>query len=163
MQNLDILLAFDASKIPDMINGWLSVFPPGVAKWLTAILIFIVGGFIAKSLGKLTSKALGKTDLDNKLVSKLGGENLGIEKLLGSIVYGVLMLYVIAIALDAAGLQSVTEPITDMLSKILGYIPNVLGAGVILFIGFLIAKIVRQLLEGAMEAGRVDQRLKRPG
>lgn len=152
-----------ASDIPDTIKEWLSIFPEGIAKWITAILIFIIGSIVAKSLGKLTTRGLEKTDVDNKIVARLGGDSLGIEKLVGKLVYGLIMLFVIVTALDAAEIRGVTEPITDMLSKVLSYIPNVIGAAVILFVGFLIAKIVRQLLEGAMVAARVDQRLKSEG
>lgn len=153
------IIAAQASDIPDTIKEWLSIFPEGVAKWIAAILIFIVGSFIAKALGKLTQRGAEKTSLDNKIVSRIGGDSIGIEKLLGKIVYGLVMLFVIAIALQAAELEGVTEPITNMLSSILAYIPRIFGAAAILFIGYMLAKIVRQLLEGAMVAARVDQRL----
>jgi hypothetical protein len=57
----------------------------------------------------------------------------------------VLFLFLPAI-LGALQMPGLLEPIQGMFEKALGYLPNLLGAGIILAIGFLIAKIIRQVV-----------------
>lgn len=57
----------------------------------------------------------------------------------------VLFLFLPAI-LGALQMPGLLEPIQGMFEKALGYLPNLLGAGLILAVGFLVAKIIRQVI-----------------
>ena len=49
------------------------------------------------------------------------------------------------------------EPIQSMFEKALGYLPNIIGAGVILAIGLLVAKIIRQVITNLTASFGVDR------
>ena len=57
----------------------------------------------------------------------------------------MLFLFLPAI-LGALQMPGLMEPIQGMFEKALGYLPNLIGAGLILAIGLFIAKIIRQVI-----------------
>lgn len=150
--------ASNFAQISESIQGWFQVFG-GAGKYILALVIFLIGKFIAKGIGSLTSKALGKTELDNKLAKYVGSEGSSVEKTIGGIVHGFVLLFVLLFALDIAGLDQVTQPLREMFGKILNFLPNIIGAAVILFVGIFLAKIVRQLVVSCCNAARLDARL----
>jgi len=73
---------------------------------------------------------------------KQGGlEHTAID-ILGILVYWVLMLIVILIALNGMGLQTAS----DLLNKIILYIPNVIVAVFVLIIGLFLARLLEGIL-----------------
>jgi hypothetical protein len=50
----------------------------------------------------------------------------------------------------------IAGPVREMLTKILGYLPVLLGALIILIVGWLIAKAIKRLIEVALKAIRFD-------
>jgi len=56
-----------------------------------------------------------------------------------------------------SNLQSlIVAPVQEMLTKILGYLPTLFGALVILIVGWLVARIIKRLLEALLKAVRFD-------
>src|SRR5262249_60436423 len=50
-------------------------------------------------------------------------------------------------------------PLTDRVSGFLRYLPSVVGAVLIFFIGFVLATIVRRMVEATVQAVELDRRL----
>jgi hypothetical protein len=50
----------------------------------------------------------------------------------------------------------IVAPVQEMLTKILAYLPNLLGALVILIVGWIVAKAIKRLIEGVLKAIRFD-------
>ena len=48
--------------------------------------------------------------------------------------------------LSTLGLDGVLDPIKNLLNEILGFLPNIIAAGVIGFVGYIIAKVVSSLI-----------------
>ncbi|NNG12179.1 MAG: mechanosensitive ion channel, partial [Halobacteria archaeon] len=69
----------------------------------------------------------------------------------------VLTIFVLMAVLQHFGLTDVLEPLKDMVSKFMTAIPNIIGAGVIGYAGWVIAKIVSQL--AGVGLGKVDEQL----
>ena len=55
------------------------------------------------------------------------------------------------------------EPIREMLTKIIGYLPTLLGALIILIVGWLVAKTIRGLVSRLLKAARFDQLADKAG
>lgn len=144
------------------VQGGVDTLGP-VGPFILAILVFIVGRIVASMLRGLVTKALSKTDIDNKL-SSLVGHGSGAEKGIGNFVYYILLLFVVIIALGVAKLDKVSGPLQDMLSQFLNFIPNVLGAAVLLYFVLMVAKIVKNLTAGLLNGAKLDERLgAKPG
>jgi len=50
----------------------------------------------------------------------------------------------------------IADPIRQMLSRIMAYLPTLLGALVILIVGWIVAKVIRWIVDGVLKAVRLD-------
>jgi len=120
------------------LNGKISTL-------LAAIAILIIGSIVAKFLKKIIHRGLKKTNWDNKILGdKAGG--MDISRFIASFIYFIIMLFVILLVLDTLGMESVLDPIKNMLNEFLGFLPNLVAAGLIAFIGFILAKVISNLI-----------------
>jgi len=113
---------------------------PGV---LGAIVVLIIGFFVAGIIRRLVQRLMAKTTIDDKIGARLNS-SVNIGKFVAKLCYYLVIIYTLLIALNILGVQSVLEPLQDMMSKFVGFLPNIVGAGVIGFAGYMIASIVSE-------------------
>lgn len=111
---------------------------------LAALLILLIGWLIARGIKALIVKLLQKTQWDEKV---FGRSNVGDTNVfLANIVYYLLMIIVILAVLEVLGINEALAPLGNMLNEFLLFIPNLIGAILIGFIGYLLAKFVSNLI-----------------
>ncbi len=152
------VLANSLAGLWEAIPNTLSALGP-VGSAIAAVVVFLIGKSIVKGISKLVEKGLGKTSLDDKLCNLIGAESGSSEKMIGSFVYGLLLLFVIILALNIAGLTQVLAPLQNLLDQVLGAIPKILVAGIVIYLGVILAKIVKGLVGNILTAAKVDERL----
>ena len=81
----------------------------------------------------------------------------------GKIVSLLIWLFGLIILLQVLGLGVVTGPIDNFLNSVVQYLPNIIGAALIFFIGLIIAKIVRDLTVTALQTFDFDRWMSRGG
>jgi len=129
---------------------------------LKALAILVVGWIVAKGVSIATKKLLDKTELDNKLAAKItGGKTAGvaIEAGVGRFVYWLIMLFVLMAVFQSLGLTIVTEPINAFLTEIVGFLPQVLAAGVLVVIAWAVASLLRVVVANLLGAFQLDQKV----
>lgn len=124
-----------------------------IVKVVAAIVILVVTAFVAKLLKKILSKQLGKISA----LQRHSDNGDSLAESLGSIAALIVWLFGLMAVLNLFQLTSVVTPLQGMLGTMLGAIPRVIGAGLVLYIGFMLAKIVRDLLVTALQAANVDR------
>ncbi len=135
--------------VQTMVNQILFMLP----NILAAVLILVIGLFAARVVRRVVTDLLSALGVD-RIGARAGvtGGQQGISGLLGMLAYALVLLPVLAAALDALNLPSLTQPVSNMLNQILAYLPGLLGAvliiGVAYFIGRLVGGIVSSLLAG---------------
>src|SRR5699024_12223004 len=77
-----------------------------------------------------------------------------IGKSVGQIAGLIIWLLGLIAVLQLFELDQVLTPLQGLLDGIFGFLPNIIGAGFIFFIGFVFAKIAKQLIQTAL--GAVD-------
>ena len=87
--------------------------------------------------------ALSKMTFLNKKMSD--GSNLDMISPLASIIKAILTVFVLMAVLQYFGLTDVLAPLKDMLNKFMAAIPNIIGASIVAYAGWMIAKTVSQL------------------
>jgi len=118
-----------------------------------ALLILVIGMFIAKWSKKIIVKVLSAVKLD-KLLRKIGLEaflsqaeiKLKAEVIIGEIARWLIIIIFFMAAVNVLGLTTVGS----VLASVLGYIPNIVSAILILTIGVLLAGIVESLIKSAV-------------
>ena len=122
-----------------------------VPKLLAFLVILIIGLLIAKAISKAVGKILQKVGFD-KAVER-GGIKKALAKseydaatIVGRIIYYALMLFVLQIAFGVFG----PNPISDLLTRIIAFIPAIIVAIVIIVVAAAIAAAVKTLIEGTL-------------
>ena len=117
-----------------------------------AIVILVVGWLIAKVIEALIARILKAVKLDAASekagianVLAQGDIKMTLSELVGAIVYWLIMLIVIATTLDALNLKIASE----LLTRLVGYVPNILGAVFILILGAFLANFVGAIIRTA--------------
>lgn len=119
-----------------------------LAKVGLAILILLVTWIIAS----IVKWAIGKLVMKVPALQRDGNDGQQIGKSIGQI--GSLLVWLLGLiaVLQLFNLDQVLSPLQGLLDGIFGFLPNIIGAGVIFFIGFVFAKIAKQLVQTALNA-----------
>lgn len=137
----------------------LRLYAPRLA-W--AIVILVVGWLVALLLAAIVRSLLRRTSIDNKIADWVAAdrdEPIEIERAIGRVVFFLAMLFVLVAFFDALELTVITEPLNALLSGVSSYVPRLLGGIGILVAGWIVASVVRRLLNIALGRLEVDRRL----
>jgi hypothetical protein len=130
-------------------------------KILIAILILIATWIVARVVGWVLKKAIDKSPALRKHVTGTPEETVGHQ--LATIAKLIIWLVGIMAALQFLHLGQILTPINELVTEIFAFLPNLLAAGLIFFLGLVVARIVRRLIETALVAANVDGLLARIG
>lgn len=135
--------------------------------WSIGILrfvVFLVLAFVAaKVVSSLVTKILKKLKLDEKL-DKWGVNEgtLGTSmKFVGKLVYLIVFLAFLPSALEAIGISSIASPISRFVSVFVEYLPNVIAALVLVYVGVLVAQILGQVVSVLLKKTKLDNLVKK--
>ncbi len=126
---------------------------------LGALLVILIGWLIAKGIKTLVVKLLRKTTWDERLFGRDNIEDTNV--FVGNIFYYLIMIIVLLIALEVLGISEVLTPLENMLNEFLMFIPNLIGALLIGFIGYVLAKFVSNLIN--IGGGLLDRWVDKTG
>lgn len=129
--------------LDNMINSLSTTFGNSLPRFLVAIAVLIIGWIIARVIRNLIRKGIQSTGLDNR-IDPNGTTKFTLADSLSKIIYWVILMYLFLFILNMVGVSGALLPLQEMISKITGYLPNVLGAGLIGFIGYMIANIGKE-------------------
>ena len=130
-------------------------------KVLIAILILVATWIVARAVKWVIQKAIDRTPALRKHMTGSPEETVGHQ--LGTIAKLIIWLVGILAALQFLGFAQILAPINQLVTEIFAFLPRLIGAGLIFFVGLIVARIVRQLVETVLIAANVDGLLSRIG
>ncbi|HYI42824.1 MAG TPA: mechanosensitive ion channel [Sphingomicrobium sp.] len=139
-------------------QGQLMYWGPKV---LVAILILFATWAIARAVKWALQKAIARTPALQKHTPGNQQETIGHQ--IGTIAKLIIWLVGIMAALQFLGIGQILAPINALTLSIFEFLPRLIGAGLLFFIGLIIARIARQLVETLVSAANVDRVLGRIG
>ena len=124
-----------------------------------AIVILVVGWLVAKVVETIVVRMLKAVRLD-VASDKAGVSNvlaqgeirLSLSELIGAIIYWLVILVVLATALNALNLAIAA----DLISRLVAYVPNILGAIFILVLGSFLANFVSAIVRTSASNAGLD-------
>jgi hypothetical protein len=129
-----------------------------VPKLLAFLLILVIGWFLAKMIGKVVDKILERVGFDRAV--ERGGIKKALAKsqydastIVGKLVFYTLLLFVLQLAFGVFG----PNPISELITGVIAFLPKLLVAIVIVVITAAIAAAVRELISntlGGLSYGR---------
>jgi hypothetical protein len=141
------VLGLDGILAP--VQGMLANILGFLPNVLAAALIFLLGLLIANIVRHLLTAFLTNIGL-NKLAERFELKtfgNKGLAGIIGTIVYAVILLAVLSAALNALKIEAISNPVENIVGKILSAIPNIFGATILIIIAVLVAKVVAGLVK----------------
>lgn len=115
-----------------------------------ALIILIITWLLARIVRWAAAKLVTRV----KFLQKQGNDGEQIGQSLGKVAGLIVWLFGLVAILQVFALSEVLSPVQGLLGGVMAFIPNLIGAGFIFFIGYVIANIVRQLLKTGL--GTVD-------
>jgi hypothetical protein len=144
------------NEIMNKLTGFLGEAGSGaLGHALIGLVILIVGLLIVKIITGIIKGILSKVSFLRQ--SNSDGSVTDLASPIASLFKGLLTIFVLMAVLQHFGLTDVLEPLKDMLKEFMAAIPNVIGAGVIGYAGWIIAKIVSQIV--GMALSKVDAQI----
>ncbi|MCB2089348.1 MAG: mechanosensitive ion channel [Sphingomonadaceae bacterium] len=157
---LAILNVFNLTGVMAPLQTLLDDVMGFIPNLAAAGLIFFIGLMVAKIVRDIAVTAMQTADLD-KWANKGGVDNVtgntAISGTIGTIIYVLIVIPVAIAALGALKIETISAPATEMLGMIFAAIPNIIGAAILLGIGYLISKFVVQILSDILPGLGVDR------
>lgn len=133
-------------EMPDYLERLIHTVSDSLPGVVGAVVVLVIGWLFAILMRKVVHSLMKKTEWDERL---LGNTIVDTNKFIANLVYYVLMLIILLIVLEMLGVSYVLDPIRNMLNEFLGFIPNILAGMAIIFIGYIIAKFISNLVKMA--------------
>ena len=141
----------------NMVQQFLLFIP----QLLAAVAVGFIGWILANLVKVGLTKLLNKTQLDEKLSQDVGVNSF--SQNISEIVYWLILLLFLPIVLSILGLNGLLYPIQNMVNEAVVFLPNIFMAGIIIFVGYILAKIVRGITEGLLGSLNVQQHAEKIG
>ncbi len=129
-------------------------------------LLLLVAWIVASILRYATSRALRIAKVEERFDTLAGtedAERVPLSKTLSEAVYWLVLLLFLPAVLGALAVEGLLEPVQGMIDAVLGFLPNVFAAGLILAVGWLAARIVQRIVASLLVSVGVDRVSARVG
>ena len=149
-----VLHALGLSGVSGPFEGLLQGFLNFIPKLVGAAIIFAVGFIIAKIIRTILTKFLESIGIDrfaDKLKIATFIKGTSISKLVGTIVFILIMIPVTISSLEALDLRGISEPAIAMLNDIVTMLPKIAVAIVLILVGIFIAKWIKGVIVALLE------------
>lgn len=146
----------EVQKYWDAAYGAIIAYGPKV---MAAIAILIAAYIIGKVLSSTAKYIINRTSLGEQ--STQTGQDLG--DAMGKALFWVTMLVAVPAALGALGMEGLLQPMQAMVEKLLAFLPNLVGAGLILGLGWILATVAQRAVTSTLRAVQSDRLAERFG
>ena len=139
------------SALTDMLSKFANTFP----NVIMALVIFIIGVLISKIVAKTIKKALEKIGID-QLGEKLNevdivqkaNMNIKFSEVTSKVFYYFIMLFFAVAATSVLGIPEISNLVSDIFT----FIPNLIVALIVLILGTLLADMLRKVVDTALKS-----------
>ena len=167
---LVVLVAFfqmlGMTAMTEPLNKMLDQIFTYLPKLLSATVLLLVAWIAGSLLRRVVTGVLSRANIERRLAEPAGLETATgstLPQTVGNVVYWLTFLLLLPAILDALGLQGLLQPVQQMMAKIIGFLPNLFAATLIMLIGWLGARIVQQVIANVLDATGVNNFGRRVG
>ena len=144
------------NQITQIVGGY-------IPNLIGALAILIIGWLAALIIAAIVRRVLRRTELDDRLARWIAGEEAAAriesERWMAKGVYYFVMLFVLIAFFQVLGLTIVTDPLNRLLVQVFEFAPRILSAGLLLFLAWVLASVLRFAVSHLLTAAKIDERL----
>jgi hypothetical protein len=132
---------------------------------IAALVILLIGWLIARAVKWGVASLINKTPLARRAntPNHPPRDKSTIGAQVGDAAFWVVLLVAFFLAAQPLGLASATGPLGDMLNGFGNAVPRIIGAGLILFLGYILASVAKKAVEAVITASHVEKLSSRVG
>ena len=138
-------------NLTGLVNDFFGIIP----NLIGAIIVFVIGWLIAKIIARIIKRVLKTIGID-KIGDKLNDIDIVQQSsmtivpstLLSKVFYYIILLFVTVASTEVLQVEAVTNLVSDLLA----YTPNILVALLLLGVGLLIADLIKGMVQTACES-----------
>ena len=162
---VEFFRALQLTAITEPLNNMLDTIFAYLPRLFGAGLLLLIAWMLATVLRRVMLGTLQGFKLDERIGGQAEpkGKSIPLSKTLADVVYWVVFILFLPAILDALNLQGPLEPIKTLLNKVFEFIPSILGAVLIILIGWFLARLVRQVVGNFLAAAGADRLSDRLG
>ncbi|MEG4801722.1 mechanosensitive ion channel [Microcoleus sp. ARI1-B5] len=144
-----VLESLDLQQALLPVNNLLNQILAAIPKILEALLIGFVGWLLAQVVQRIVTNLLAAAGADSLgarfgISRSSGGQSL--SWIIGTIVYVLILIPTAIAALNALDIQAISLPAIAMLNTILGALPNIFTAALILAVAYILGRWIGDLV-----------------
>src|SRR5699024_1249281 len=123
---------------------------PMLQNLIIALIVLLIGWIIAKMIASGIEKGIKKANLEEKVFSKFRDTDseakVDTGKIISKVIYYVLLVVVFILFFNILNLDMIANPLAELISTFLAFIPAVLKAAIILVLAFILGIIAQWLV-----------------
>ena len=149
-----VLGALALEGLLDPVKGMMNTLLGFLPNIFAAGLILMVGWFLAKIVQKIVVNLLTAAGTDRVsdqvgLTRMLGTSRL--SQVIGLIVFVLILIPLLIASLNALELEAITQPASNMLNMLLGALPGIFGATLVLILAYVVGRVLATLLTNVLD------------
>ena len=121
---------------------------------LIALAILAATWFVARAVKSLLTRSAQRVPALQRHSASNPKQSVGAQ--LGTVASLIVWLVGIMAALSFLGIGQILQPVANLTTGIFEFIPRLIGAGLIFFVGLIVARIVRELVETLIGAANLE-------
>jgi hypothetical protein len=156
-----VLNALNLTVVSEPLNDLLSTILEYLPRIGGAALLLGLAWVIATVVKLAVTRGLAQFQIDERLSEQTGvaadGSTFSLSETLSSVLYWFIFLLFLPLVLSALNLEGLLDPVEELINQFLSAIPQIITAGIIFGIGWLVARIVRGIVTNLLMASGADQ------
>ncbi|MEX2143937.1 MAG: mechanosensitive ion channel [Anaerolineales bacterium] len=147
------------------LSGLLNQLLAAAPQLLGAVLILALAWIIASVARFIVNRALLTTRFEERLrdEAEIKGKQRKVRESISDGIFWLVWLLFLPAVLSVLGMDGLVLPVQGVVDGILAAVPKIFAAGLILIIGWFLARIVRRIVTNLLAAANVDQFGERVG
>lgn len=136
---------------------------------LAAAVILLIGYLVARAVKWGVASLVNRTPLARHahrhagVPEAAGRHPKSVGAQVGDAAFWIVILIALVLAAQPLGLAAATSPIGRMLNDFGAAIPNIIGAGLIFFVGYIVASVAKKAIEAVLTAARTEKLAEHAG
>jgi hypothetical protein len=151
------------TMITQPLNAMLNAIFAYVPYLLAGAAVIFVAWLVATVLRAIVRGFLESTKMDKKIGEAAELQEWPLARAIGEVVYWLVWLLFLPIIFAAFGLTALIAPVMNLLGDLLGWIPNLIVAALIIIVGWFVARIVQRIATSFFAALGADKLSDRVG
>ena len=146
---------------PSTADSWRAELVEWGPRLAIALVIILITWAVARAVKWALAKAISRSPALQKHTP--GNQHETVGQQIGTVAKLLVWLVGIMAALNFLQIGQILAPVNTLTNQIFAFLPRLIGAGLIFFVGLIVARIVRRLVETLLTAANIDGFMARAG